>query len=135
MTSITFGGLATGMDTNSIVEKLVSIEKLPATQLQGRVSDAQKRISILNDLTTKLRTMQTAAKAVDTSAELRATKTTVTGDQLTATVRTGVAPGKWTVKVDQLARAETSRSQAFDSKDAGVAGTGQVSIKVGSADA
>jgi flagellar hook-associated protein 2 len=138
MGNIVFGGLATGMDTSSIIDSLVKLERAPADKLESRKSDMQKRISILSDLSTKLKALGTAAKNVDTTAELRSLKTTVTGgggttSELTATAGPNVQPGTYKVKVDQLARAETSRSNAFASKDAGVLAAGSLDIMVGAA--
>jgi flagellar hook-associated protein 2 len=138
MGNIVFGGLATGMDTASIIDSLVKLERAPANKLEARKTDMQKRISILSDISTKLKALGTAAKNVDTSAELRSLKTTVTGgggttSELTATAGPNVQPGTYKVKVDQLARAETSRSNGFASKDAGVLAAGSLDIMVGAA--
>ncbi|MCB1222271.1 flagellar cap protein FliD, partial [bacterium] len=54
MSTISFGGLATGIDSNTIVDKLVALEKIPATKLQSRQAAADKRIALLSDLSTKL---------------------------------------------------------------------------------
>jgi flagellar hook-associated protein 2 len=138
MGNIVFGGLATGMDTSSIIDSLVKLERAPADKLEARKTDMQKRISILSDLSTKLKALGTAAKAVDTPAELRSLKTTVTSgggttSELTAASGPDVQPGTYKVKVDRLARAETSRSNGFASKDAGVLAAGSLDIMVGEA--
>ena len=135
MGNISFGGLATGMDTASIVDSLVKLERAPASALQTRQKAADKRISILSDLSTKLKALDTAAKAIDKRDELSAFKTTVTGTELTATSSAAAQPGHWTVKVEQLARAETTRSRGFADKAAGAVGAGTLDITVGTADA
>lgn len=133
MTTVSFSGLATGLDSGSIIDSLVKAEKAVATRLGQRRSDIQKRISILSDLGTKLRGLGTAAGKVDASSELRALRATATGPELTATGSSDAQAGTWTVAVRQLARAETSRSRAFASRDPGVVGDGSVAIAVGGA--
>src|SRR5437879_3042621 len=47
---ITVGGLATGIDTNSIIDKLLSLEKRPAALLGVEVQDAQASATAINAL-------------------------------------------------------------------------------------
>ncbi len=131
MPTVTFGGLATGIDSNSIIDKLVELEALPARRLESRKADAQKRSSVLSDLIAKLSALATAAAGVDTAAELRPTKLAVTGSELTATAGSGASVGTWNVQVSQLARAEANQSASFATRDAGVAGAGAVDVTVG----
>jgi flagellar hook-associated protein 2 len=132
--NITFSGLATGIDSASIIDKLVAAEKTPANLINTRLNAANKRISVLSDLSTRLKALGNAAKALDSSSEVRQLKSTSSVDSLVKVTGTSAAsPGSWAVRVDQLARAETSRSTTFATDAAGVAGTGSVSIAVGSA--
>src|SRR5512138_3681166 len=59
--SISFGGLATGMDTSSIIDKLVQLQSVPLTQLQNQQSACKTQISLLAELASKLDALETAA--------------------------------------------------------------------------
>ena len=62
----TVGGLASGLDTNSIVDKLVAIESLPITQNQAQQSALTVQISSIGDLVSKIKALSTAATNLST---------------------------------------------------------------------
>ena len=57
----TAGGLASGMDTNSIIEQLVTLESQPITDLTTKQSNLNVRIAALADLASKLKALNDAA--------------------------------------------------------------------------
>src|SRR4051812_5627233 len=67
MPTITFGGLASGIDTNSIIDKLVAVEKSPEKAINTNISNANSKISLLGDLSTRLTSLKTAADALNLS--------------------------------------------------------------------
>ena len=48
------GGLASGLDTNSIIDQLVSIESTPLSLLRKRQTGIRTQISTLGDLASRL---------------------------------------------------------------------------------
>ena len=42
--SITFSGLATGMDTNSIVKDIMALERAPLDRVEAKKTQATKRL-------------------------------------------------------------------------------------------
>ncbi|MDB4975058.1 MAG: Flagellar hook-associated protein 2 N-terminus, partial [Myxococcaceae bacterium] len=66
MGAITFSGtvLASGLDTSSIVSSLVSVAKIPMTQIQKTQSTLSSQSKKFSDIKTQLTTLQTAAKAL-----------------------------------------------------------------------
>ena len=58
---ITFGGVASGIDTNSIISQLMAIQQRPIFQLQNRVDDVQTRIQAYSQLTSAVTALMTAA--------------------------------------------------------------------------
>ena len=47
---ISFGGLASGLDTAAIIDALVAAERIPINQLQARKSASQQKINLLGTL-------------------------------------------------------------------------------------
>ena len=131
MSTITFGGLATGLDTGSIISQLVAIRRAPITQMQERQSTYERQISALNDLKTKLLALQTAAADLDTSSEFAAL-TATSGDEelLTASANGLAAAGEYQITVHALASHQKDISQGFDSLAANV-GSGTISVDIG----
>ena len=47
---ISFGGLASGLDTKAIISALVAVERNPILQLQKKESDLKQQKSLFGDL-------------------------------------------------------------------------------------
>jgi flagellar hook-associated protein 2 len=105
-------GLSTGMDTSSMIDKLVSIEQQPLTALQTQQSACKSQVSILGNLASKLSALQDAADALGTGGVL-GLKATSANTAFAATPGTGAIAGSYTVQVTSLATAAKERSTGF----------------------
>ena len=111
MAGITFSGLASGFDSSSIVDKLVAAEQQREKPLLTQKSNAQSRLTILNDLVAKLKALKTQAQAVNLPAEVRTfTARSDDDNRLKVTSSSAAAEGTYSLRIGQLARAQTSRS-------------------------
>ena len=62
MAGITTGvGLASGIDSNSLIEQLIAIESITKFRLQARVEQVQAERTALLDVNARLLNLQTAA--------------------------------------------------------------------------
>ena len=68
-------GLASGVDTSSIVDKLIAIERQQNARLGLRKSAAQARQTGLKDIATKLNALKTAAQDLASASTWVATQT------------------------------------------------------------
>lgn len=59
---ISFSGLGSGLDTASIIQQLVALERLPIQALEGQKKGVQDRISTLGTLKGLVKSLQTKAK-------------------------------------------------------------------------
>ncbi len=132
--TINFSGLATGLDTASLVDQLVALERIPANKLAGRKSDAGRRQAIVSDLITKLTALKTARTSLDTPAELRAVTASSSDPKVAVTGSGSAQPGQLAIRVGALARAQTSVSTTFASATEAIGGAGTLGIKLGAAD-
>jgi flagellar hook-associated protein 2 len=131
MSTITFGGLATGLDTGAIVNQLLAIRRQPITRLEKRRSLFEGQQSALADLTAKLEALEAAAADLDTTGEFGALTARSSHDtRVTATATGQAAPATYTITVNSLAAAQKDISEGFDSETA-VVGAGTVTITVG----
>ena len=107
------GGLASGIDTNAIVDSIITAESLPLVQVQKQQAAYSVQISTLATLTDKMKAFQSATAALATSgvAPIKADSTyadfTVSGN--------AAVVGDYTVQVDTMARAAKMRSDPFSS--------------------
>jgi flagellar hook-associated protein 2 len=109
-----FGGLVSGLDTQSIVTQLMAIERRPLTVLQTKKSTQNKLLSIYSDASTKLAAIRSAAQGLDTVRGFRKVKATSADDEIfTASASSAANPGNHAIKVMRLAQAEMEVSQGY----------------------
>lgn len=99
------GGLASGLDTASIINQLMALEALPQTKLKTQVSSEQSKVTALQKLNTALQALATSAEGLRTAttgswASLTPSSTNA-GVRVTAT--TSASAGSFTVNVGQTA--------------------------------
>ena len=130
MSSIAFGGLATGLDTSSILAQLVELKRQPIYRLEARKKGYQAEISALGTLKSKLTALQDAAKRLDTASEFSSLKASSSDeDILQVTAGSKAAPGSYTIEVTSRAVAQKDMSQGYDSALDSV-GSGLISFTV-----
>lgn len=133
--SISFSGLASGLDTEAIVKALVEVAGAPINRLKTKKSNYGVQKSKISSLSTYLSTLQTAAKKMDTAKEFQAYTadvSTTDAAYIGATAGTEATPGTYTISINTLATAERTYSDAFASKTTtSLVGTGTLSIQVG----
>ncbi len=130
---ITFSGLASGLDTASIIKQLVQVESLPITRMQNQQSDLDAKSKKLTTLQSKLDDLRNASLALDTRTEALPTKASSSNSSVfSATATGGASLGTYRVHVDRLASAARVYSNAFtDPEASGVFGTGTLTLTVG----
>jgi flagellar hook-associated protein 2 len=115
MAGVSLGGLSSGLDTQSIIDQLMAVDRQPETRIKLNESAAQARQSTLTDVATRVRNLLTAAKdlgSVSTWAESQSLDVS-DSSKLTATRLSGAAPGGHDISVSTLARSE-QRSYTFE---------------------
>src|SRR3954466_9251289 len=116
MAGLQLGGLASGLDTTTIISQLMAIDRAPETRMQLQQSVLQARQTALTDVGTRVRNLLDTAKDLGDVATWADTQTLDVSDttKLTATRLSGAAPGGHDINVTALARSE-QRSYAFQS--------------------
>jgi flagellar hook-associated protein 2 len=106
MATITIGGLATGLDTNSIVTQLVTLERRRSVDLlKIDQLDQQAKQSALATFGTKLADVLAAVdKLRDPTSALARTASSSDSDAIGATAGSGALVGTTEISVTQLAR-------------------------------
>jgi flagellar hook-associated protein 2 len=131
MSTVSFTGLATGLDTASIVAQLVEIRRRPVYRLENRRIDFQNQLAALSTLKTKLLALQAAAARLDTMGEFNALGVTSSHENiLTATAGPSAATGSYEIIVQSLATARKDVSQGYGSVE-DLVGQGTVWFTVG----
>ena len=110
-------GIASGIDTNSIVKQLLAAASGPIKSLQRKISDHGYRRSKLEGLNTLMTTFKTALSEADGIAELPSfSAISADGDSLSAAVSGDATPGTYSLTVVQKAQSSQHQSAAYASE-------------------
>jgi flagellar hook-associated protein 2 len=102
--SASISGLASGLDTATIIDQLMQLEAVPQTQLKSRVTTEQSGITALQSLNTKLAALATKAAALAKPETWTATSASSSNASISATTTSTAAPTRLSVTVTSVAR-------------------------------
>lgn len=112
--ALSVDGIVSGMDTTSLITKLVTAAAAPAKVMEDDVADLKKLSTSYDELSTSMTALKTALETIDSQAEMRAATGTSTDDTAVAVTTDGDAvPGRYAIQVTTLAAAEIEVSQGF----------------------
>src|SRR5919108_1166825 len=111
---ISLSGLASGLDTSSIVDALMQIERQPQVRLTTQKSQVAQRQSVLQDLKGRLTNLKLAADSLRSPGLFADTQTLDSSDptKITATRVSGAGVGGSNVVVTRLASSQ-QRTYAY----------------------
>ena len=69
MAAISFSGLASGLDTKSIISALVGVERVPMLRLQAKNDDYSAQGRIVDQLSSALSALKTAAEKLGSAGD------------------------------------------------------------------
>lgn len=127
------GGLASGLDTNSIVDGLMNIERAPIRALETKQRTFQARADGWKSVTTRLSALRTKLNDIALPGKFEGYVDATSSDTTIAKVTAGIglAPLNLTFTVDKLAKAEQRTSNTnFTSADQTV-GAGTFTFSAG----
>lgn len=103
--AIPVGGLVTGLDTDSLIAKLLDVEQRPINVLQTRKLNFQTQSTAFQDLNTKLLGLKFKAEAIKEGGTFFPRTVVSSAETVaTATAAAGTARGTYTVTVSALAK-------------------------------
>src|SRR3954451_12493085 len=115
MAGLGIDGLASGLDTTSIINPLMTLEARPQTVLKTTLSTTSAFLTDLRALNTAVSTIAGTAKTAATATSLAVFKTASSATSVTATARNSALPGSLTFTVDQTAQRQITVSAAMTS--------------------
>ncbi len=130
MSTITFNGLSTGLDSASMIEQLVNVERAGANSATTRKGNLDTQKSIVNSLSSGLSALATAVRAMDLDSEIKPRTATSSDARVSVAASAGATPGVHDLRVKSLAVSQVTQSRSFSSSSAGVLGAGSVAITV-----
>ena len=128
MASITSAGIGSGLDVESLITKMMSLEKRPLNLLQTQASTIQTKISAFGSLSSGMSTLRDAALALTRNEAWSAT-TGKSADATAVSVSSNgtAAAGDYSVEVQSLAKSQSVVSGTYASADA-LVGEGSLQV-------
>jgi flagellar hook-associated protein 2 len=129
---VSISGLATGMDTKSLVSQLMALERQPETLLIKTQTKMQNQIDVYTPLQTSLSSLQSLMSSMNTSAKFQVQASTVSDSSVaTATASSTATPGTHELVVNNLVKYQRQVSDGFASSSALTFGNGNIIINGG----
>jgi flagellar hook-associated protein 2 len=125
-------GVGSGLDANSIVTKLVALERQPITNLQTAADKLQTKISAYGQIQSAVSSFRDAAKKL-ANPEVWGTTTATSSDSTAVTFSTssGAATGNYAMSVSSLATSQAVVTKAPLSSATATVGAGTLSFEIG----
>jgi flagellar hook-associated protein 2 len=131
LASITSTGVGSGLDVNTIVTSLMSLEKRPLTQLQTQASSISTKLSAFGSLQSQLSSLgDVAARLMQPSAWSPMLADSSDSAAVAATATASAVAGSHAIEVQQLAQSQVLASGSYGASSA-VVGTGTLTLEIG----
>lgn len=101
--SASIGGLASGLDTASIISQLMQLEAIPQTRLQSRVTTEQRQVTSLTTLNSKLASLTSTASGLAKADGWSALTATSSNAKIGVTTSATAGPTSISLTVGQTA--------------------------------
>lgn len=125
-TGISFQGIGSGLDTESIISRILSLDKLPVQRLQIQQAELRQHLGATEQYKSLLQKLQDAAAALNTRDAFNAIKATSSDTAVASVSATGSAqPGTFRLAVSKLAQSNKlgSAAQLDSTSQLSLAGT------------
>jgi flagellar hook-associated protein 2 len=132
LSGVNFSGLSSGIDTESIISRLMQLEAIPIQRLQQRQAVLTQRQGLLNQFKSKLTAFSSAAGALNSASSFNPLSATSSKtDVATITTSSGSVAGTYQLEVSKLAQSHkiASTAQASATTALGLSGNFTVNGK------
>ena len=128
---VAFSGIVSGLNTTSIITSLVNAAKASESQYTSQQSTLSDQKTAVDAISASLSSLGTFAQTLELPSTLQLKTATTSDSHLSVAVSGDATATTHTMRVDQIATAQTVSSSTYTSDAAGIAGTGSVQISSG----
>jgi flagellar hook-associated protein 2 len=131
LATTTISGLVSGLDTASIIQQMMSIERRPINMLKNQMAEAEAQKSAFTTINTSLLALKTIADEMASASTWMEKASTVSDESvLSATVSSDTLEGTYKFTVSQLATATQLASNGYADRDTTAVGVGSFDLTV-----
>ena len=113
---VSFSGLGSGLDTDSIISQLISIERRPINLIQRRQATLEQQKGVLNSINSSLMSLQSSAESLATDDAFSIVNASSdASSRVSVDASNEAAAGNFGVEVIELAKARRLSSRSFSS--------------------
>jgi flagellar hook-associated protein 2 len=136
MAAVTFGGVGSGIDTESIISGLLSASRGPISRIQTQQTQTNSAVSSVSDVGNLLGKLKDALVALDTSQEVGSFKASSDNKAIAVSANGAARAGTFKVNVTQLASAYKAYSDPLGvtASNQALGKSGTFELKVGNGD-
>src|SRR5690606_4427318 len=112
MMSFSLNGIASGLDTGTIISQLMQLERIPYKKLETKKNTINSELSIFRSINTKLSALRTAAQDLTLSSNFNIRSAKVSDESvLKVTANDSAQMGNYQISVTQLAQRHSIHSK------------------------
>jgi len=131
MATISSLGAGSGIDAESIISQLMSIERQPITNIESTISTLNSNLSTWGKIKSTFSALEDASNALSKASLWQSSLATSSNENaVTATPGDNTTPGNYSIEVSKLAKSQFISMPAVASKSEPV-GTGTITIEFG----
>jgi flagellar hook-associated protein 2 len=131
MATVSSAGIGSGLDVESIVTKLMSIEQRPVAQLKSQASTIQTKISAFGQLQSAVSTFRDAAASLGRTTTWGATTASSSDTSVRVSTSDNAVAGNYAISVQSLAAPQSAVTRSYESADT-LVGAGTLRVEIGS---
>lgn len=125
---ITFSGLATGLDTDSIVTEIMALERAPIDRIESKKTGEAERLSAYKQFNEKLVSLKSAIDDMSLTSQVRTTSVRLSSDDAFSATSNSAQIGSYEISVAQLAQVQKNVSDSYSSTSESIFGSGTITI-------
>jgi len=115
-TPIRFGGLASGIDTDTIIKQLMKAERMPVDKLEQKKQTTEWKRDAYREINRSLMTLRNSAVDLIFSRNFYA-KTSSSSDESRVSVVAGPSSGNTAIRIESVSQLATAATQVVEPKD------------------
>jgi flagellar hook-associated protein 2 len=131
--TISFGGIGSGLDTEGIVNGLVSASSGALSGMKSKASAINSAVSTFSEVGSLLGTLKSALAALSDTSGVKSYSGKSSSAAMTVSASATAAAGQWTVNVLSLAKEQRTYTDPFASRSTALGQTGTLTLKIGAA--
>ena len=132
MSSISFGGLASGIDTDSIIKALLEAERQPLNRLEHTRDYETAKLEAFRSYHDKLGALNRSIDRLYLSSTVQDSKVSLSSEEYVTASASSASPGTYNIAVEQTAQVQKSSSdRAFASRSEQMFEPGEIVFQVG----